>query len=322
MTPLVVTLSANPSLDRTVPIQALRRGEVLRAGTVTRQPSGKGVNVSLALAARGRRTRAVLPIGGPDGPALAALLDDAGLAWDGVPISGAVRSNISLVEPDGAVTKVNEPGPTLTAAECATLLAATLEACAGSPDGSWIACCGSLPPGAPVDLYAVLTRRAHERGVAVAVDSSGLALSAAVGARPELVKPNHAELVELVGRPLPTLGDVAAAAATLAETTGGTVLVTLGSDGAVVVGDGQIVHGEAPVPVLRSAVGAGDAMLAGFLDARLAGAGLREALVDGIAAAAAACARAGTEAPRENDLAPETVVVPDTIQTDRRLSAP
>ena len=112
---MIVTLTPNPSLDRTVEIDELRRGEVQRATGGRVDPGGKGVNVSRALAANDIATVAVLPSGGPEGAQLAALLAPFGVQTVPVPIGGTVRSNITVAEPDGTTTKLNEAGPELSA---------------------------------------------------------------------------------------------------------------------------------------------------------------------------------------------------------------
>jgi len=110
---MIVTLTPNPSVDRAISIDVLRRGEVHRATGSRIDPGGKGVNVSRALAAQGVATTAVLPVGGPEGHLLEELLDEAGVARRGVRVAGTVRMNISVLEPDGTTTKLNEPGPML-----------------------------------------------------------------------------------------------------------------------------------------------------------------------------------------------------------------
>ncbi|MBW8732314.1 MAG: 1-phosphofructokinase, partial [Terrabacter sp.] len=153
---MIVTFTPNPSIDRAVLIDALRRGEVHRATSSRIDPGGKGVNVSRALAAQGGATVAVLPSGGPEGHLLEELLDAAGVDHVSVPVCGSVRMNISVLEPDGTTTKLNEPGPDLSADEVESLLATTLERADGA---QWVVGCGSLPPGAPTDLYAGLVAR-------------------------------------------------------------------------------------------------------------------------------------------------------------------
>ena len=261
---MITTVTANPSLDRTLHIATFQRGTVHRAEDVLLEPSGKGVNVALALAAAGVDVTAVLPVGGPAGHQLAAMLDAAGLPHLDVPIAGSVRSNVTLVEEDGTTTKINEPGPRLSAAEVSELIAASLRP--GSR-GDWVTWCGSLPAGCTDQDLVRAVARAHSVGRRVAVDTSGSALTAVLTAEgpPDLVKPNADELAESVGRALPTVGDVADAAAELVRRGVGTVLVSLGGDGAVLADREGILYGWAPVDQVVNTVGAGDALLAGYL---------------------------------------------------------
>jgi 1-phosphofructokinase len=125
---MITTVTPNPSLDRTLHVARFAPGHVNRATDTMVEPSGKGVNVALALHGAGVPVRAVLPVGGSAGHEIAVLLDGFGLEHIAVPIAGAVRSNISLVEADGRSTKVNEPGPDLSAADLAQPLHGTAPA--------------------------------------------------------------------------------------------------------------------------------------------------------------------------------------------------
>ena len=124
--PMITTVTPNPSLDRTLHLSRFVPGHVNRATATMVEPSGKGVNVALALHGVGVPVRAVLPVGGPAGHEIAVLLDDLGLDHVDVPIAGTPRSNISLVEADGRTSKVNEPGPQLSEAEVDALCAKAL----------------------------------------------------------------------------------------------------------------------------------------------------------------------------------------------------
>jgi 1-phosphofructokinase len=233
--PAVITVTLNPSLDRTIEVDALVPGAVHRAGQVRVDAGGKGVNIARALGANGHPALAVLPCGGSDGDELALLLSRAGVPHAAVPIGGEVRTNVSIVEPSGTVTKINTPGPTLTAGELDAVLVATL---AAAREGTWVALGGSLPPGVADDVYARLTAALHERGSRVAVDSTGAALLAALPLHPDVIKPNHEELAEAAGVPVRTLGEAAAAARVLREQGARAVLVSLGADGVLLVDDG------------------------------------------------------------------------------------
>jgi 1-phosphofructokinase len=310
---VIVTLTPNPSVDRTVEVATLVRGAVLRARSSHVDPGGKGVNVARALAANGRKTCAVLPAGGWEGEQLAALLGPDDVPVVLVPVAGAVRANVSVVEPDGTVTKLNEPGPALSAAEVEAVTVATVAAAAGA---EWVAVSGSLPPGAPVDFYARLVERLRPAGVRVAVDSSGAPLVAALGARPDLVKPNREELAEATGRGIATLGEAVAAAEELRRRGPRTVLASLGADGALLVDQAGVVHGEARVPRPRSAVGAGDALLAGFLAAGGSG---PDALTEALAWGAAAAGLPGSRMPEPADLDRAAVRLATAIDPHRLL---
>src|SRR5690606_12655441 len=139
---MIVTFTPNPSLDRAITIPDLRRGEVIRATSSRVDPGGKGVNVARALAAQGSDTIAVLPSGGAEGRMMEELLREAGVTAVTTPVEGSLRMNISVLEPDGTTTKLNEPGPELDEETVAHLLATTFDA---SSPGSWVVGCGSLP---------------------------------------------------------------------------------------------------------------------------------------------------------------------------------
>ncbi|WP_320777145.1 1-phosphofructokinase [Streptomyces sp. CRN 30] len=315
---MILTVTPNPSLDRTYELPSLDRGEVVRATGERVDPGGKGVNVSRAVAAAGQRTVAVLPLGGAPGALVADLLDTQGIEVAPVPVAGATRSNIALAEADGVLTKINAPGPELSAAEEELLLETVRTQ---SRDASWIACCGSLPRGLAPSWYAALVARAHAAGVRIALDTSGPALLAALRERPDVVKPNAEELAQAVGRPLATVGDAVEAAEELRALGAGAVLASLGADGQVLVDASGAWFGGARVApaAVRSNVGAGDASLAGFL---IAGGDGPEALASAVAHGAAAVQLPGSVMPTPADLAPAAVTVTAEVPTDRALSEP
>lgn len=297
----VVTLTVNPSVDRTVEVDALRRGAVMRPLTTRVDAGGKGVNVSRALHAAGVTNVAVLPVGGHEGAQLLDLLRQDGLAVRTVPIGGAVRANVTIVEPDGTTTKLNEPGPVLSDDEVVALQDTLLEAARGA---DWVVLSGSLPPGAPTDLYARLTTLLHAAGLRVALDCDGPVLLEALRAGPDLVKPNRRELADATGLAIDTPADAVRAAGALQDLGARAVLASLGSRGAVLVDDTGAHHAHADVEHPRSTVGAGDAALAGFL---AAGARGPAALDAAVAYGAAAVSLPGSRMPVPADLRPTAV---------------
>lgn len=313
---MIVAVTPNPSVDRALEIDGLHRGDIVRSRSRRVEPGGKGINVVRALAGLGVLAEAVVPVGGAEGRQLVELLEFHGIRPRTVPIGGPVRANVSLVEPDGTVTKVNEPGPVLTAAELAELLAVTADLAGGA---AWVVTCGSLPAGAPDDLHAQVVRRARAAGARTAVDTSGQPLLAALEAAPDLIKPNLDELAQATGGPLTTLGDTVVAARKLQALGAGTVLASLGADGAVLVTGDDAWHGTCPVDHPVSSVGAGDATLAGYLSA--ADARPADALRTAVAFGAAAVQLPGTSMPGPDDLHPELVRVTDVVDLDRALTS-
>jgi 1-phosphofructokinase len=326
---MIVTLTANPSLDRTVALPGpLERGEVQRAVSVRQESGGKGVNVSRALVASGLETLAVLP--GADSDPVLAGLRDAKVPFAALPIHEPLRTNVALTEPGGVTTKINEPGPVLSVDAQEALIDLLLERSQGA---SWVVLAGSLPPGVPADFYATVTRRLRSADTGtgvpqIAVDSSGEPLAAAiaddvhgtVSGKPDLLKPNAEELAELAAaagfasvstaEELEADPEAAAAAAAAVVRSGvGAVLATLGSKGAVLVtADGAWLATHPPVTAV-STVGAGDSSLAGYLLAASQGAAPADCLRQAVAHGAAAASLPGSTVPAVHQTTPDAVTI-------------
>jgi 1-phosphofructokinase len=292
---VIVTVTLNPSLDRTLDVDRFDRGAVLRTSRPTLEPGGKGVNVTRALTANGVPSIAVLPVGGGEGTELGALLTAAGVACRLVPVAGRTRSNITVAEADGTVTKLNEPGEPLASHEVDALVAAVASSVAA---GDWVVVSGSVPPGFGADELRDVLARLARLGINLAVDSSGDALAAALRVAPRLIKPNRSELAEIAGRELDSIADVIAAATAVRDRGVELVLVSLGADGAVLVGPSGVLVGESRVDRPRNTVGAGDCFLAGFLSRfSVDETEVEQAMLHALAWGAAAAALPGTSVP-------------------------
>jgi len=317
---VIVTLTLNPSLDRTVSVDALVPGAMLRTSGPLVEPGGKGVNVSRALSANRVPSTAVLPVAGPTGAELGRLLEQDGVATRIVPVSGATRINTTIVESDGTVTKLNEPGAPLTADD----LGALRRVIAGLVvEGDWLVVSGSMPPGLDSRELLGMLAPIVASGVRLVVDTSGSALADAVDAadaRPCLIKPNLDELSDLVGRPLRSLRDVAEAAEAVRDGGVENVLASLAEDGAVLAHPGGVVVGESTVDRPRSGVGAGDCLLAGFLSRFADDSGADESLLEALAWGAAASALPGTTVPTPALIARQNVQLVWQPDWDRLLA--
>lgn len=304
---MIVTLTANPSLDRTITLaDTLRPGEVQAALSAREDAGGKGINVARVVAAAGARSLAVLPLA-PDDPFDAALRAST-VAARRVPIHGRARANITITDPAGVTTKLNLPGARFATDDITAVIDAVVDACSGA---RWLALAGSLPPGAGDDFYVETIRAVRSRWGAeaprIAVDTSGAALAAVVAdGRPDLIKPNDEELAELAGVALEEGADLADAvlpvARRLVPAKVGAALVTLGAHGAVLVDAEGAWAGIPPRIRVASTVGAGDSSLAGYLLADLDGADPAERLRRAIRYGAAAASLPGTQAPSPADL--------------------
>lgn len=299
---MIVTLTMNPALDRTVSLPApLAVGDVQPADDISEDAAGKGVNVARVLAAAGDDVRAVLPLDPAD--PYAALL--ARLDHIVVPITGSARANLTITDPHGVTTKLNLPGPHLGPDTAEELIDAVVAASEGA---SWLALCGSLPPGVGDDFYVQVidaVREQVEHPPLIAVDTSGSALAQTVtSGSPDLIKPNEVELAELASADVTSdISEVAAVARTLVPSRVGSALITLGGAGAIFVDSDVAMHAAIPPGVrVRSTVGAGDSSLAGYLHAHIAGSAPHDALVSAVRHGSATASLPGTRLATPDDL--------------------
>jgi 1-phosphofructokinase len=312
---VILTLTANPSLDRTVVLAGrLERGTVIRADSVISQAGGKGVNIARACIAAGVPAIAVLPAD-KDDPFVLELLA-AGIDCRPVPHDGALRVNITITEPDGTTTKLNSPGPELDDAVRRDLADALRRRAAAA---DWVVLAGSLPPGTPPEWYAELVVLLRECGARVAVDTSDAPLRALVdrlpAAAPHLMKPNGEELASFTGDDPELLESdpfaAAKAARSLVESGVESVLATLGARGAVLVTAGGAWHASPPAIPVVSTVGAGDSSLFGYLLGELRGHRPEERLALAVAYGSAAAGLPGTTMPHPQQVRPDLISVRD-----------
>lgn len=289
---MIFTVTLNPTLDRTLSVPALRPGEIHRAQLLREDLGGKGVNVSRALRALGIQSRIVGLAAGCTGRRMEDELRAAGFQVNFVETAGETRRNLTIRdETTGDYTKINESGPNLDG-EHTQELSEHIERLA-QPGDTW-AFCGSLPPGAPADLYAQLITIVQGRGGRAVLDSSGPALAAGVAARPFAIKPNREEAGELLGRPLDNDGADCQAATDL-QTLGIPLLALSRGAGGLVLGmNNELVIAMPPKIEARSPVGAGDAALAGLLWALIDGCDAPEMARRAVACGTAAALQEGT----------------------------
>lgn len=310
---MIVTVTLNPSVDRTISVADLKVGSINRAQLIAVDPGGKGVNVSRALAAYGADTYAILICAELGSDWFGRSLTQLSIPHTVIKAEGITRSNITVVGGDGAITKLNEPGFELTA----KLVGDVKNALKGLElSGAWVVFAGRLNPGADVHAYKELAEYVRSLGAKVALDGSGPEFKAAMSIHPDLIKPNQFELGELVGRDLHKIDDVIEAAKEIIAQGVGQVLCSLGVDGAILISPEAITHCEPQTAAQGTPVGAGDILLAIYLG----GGAQPSALKDAVAWSAASVPLEGTAIPTIAQATAVGVVVNDAPSAQRKLA--
>ncbi len=288
---MITTICLNPALDRTVTVDTLVPGQVNRVRSSRTDVGGKGVNVAVVCSRLGLKTRVIGCVGAEDIGKYRAAMDREQVQHVFHAVEGAVRVNMKVEALDGSgVTELNESGPTLTAEDLDLFIVLAIDCIRNS---EYVVLSGSLPKGCPSGMYRTLIEMAAS--VPCILDASGEAFLEGVKAKPFLVKPNHHELAASVGRELHTMDDIRAAAQSFVDQGVRHVVVSLGKDGALYVGEeGCFYAPEIPVKV-KSTVGAGDAMVGGLLYGLIKYGIMREGFRAGAAAGTASVMTEGTQ---------------------------
>jgi 1-phosphofructokinase family hexose kinase len=261
--PSITTVTLNPVLDKAFSVARLEPGTVHRLRLMREDLGGKGINVSRTLRALGIPSRIVAFFGGRTGQYMYQGLLEAGYEVISIEVKGETRQNITLLdEARDQYTKFNEPGPAVD--ECQIAALQDLIERLVEPGDLW-AFCGSLPPGAPDDLYAHCIAMVQARGGRAFLDTSGVPLRTGLMAHPFATKPNSEEVSELLGVVLSSDAEHAAAARQLSADGIALVAISRGARGVVLAMADQVWMAVPPPVRARSPVGAGDAALAGLI---------------------------------------------------------
>ncbi|NLF01941.1 MAG: 1-phosphofructokinase family hexose kinase [Anaerolineales bacterium] len=302
---MIVTVTLNPGVDRTLTVPAIVFNEVMRATSVQLDWGGKGFNVARALRALGEDALAMGFVGGATGQMLARGLAQEGVATDLTPIEGESRTNIVIV-PEGRADLylgVNEAGPMVSGIEAAAFLERVRQRV--RPSDIWVLS-GRLPPGMPMGFYGQLVTLLQADGARVFLDASGEALRLGCAAGPYLVKPNLIEAAHIMraegenlqrqaGEARVTDPGITADEAADFLLTHGVALaaISLGAEGLLLASQVERVRAKPPEVVAANPVGAGDALLAGLAYALARGCDLADMARWGVAAGTASAMRAG-----------------------------
>ena len=291
---MIITVTLNPALDKTVTLPGFAVNTVNRVQTVRIDPGGKGINVSKTVLALGGKTLAISVLGGANGGYIKAALDKMGLPNRMVLTEGPTRTNLKIVDPVLETnTDINEPGSPVDE----TVLQKVWEILQQTAQtGDTVVFAGKNPPGMADETLSQWIRHLKTKGVRICVDTVGAPMHLALAEAPDIIKPNKTELSELLGRELHKEQEIIDAARELAASGVGLVAVSMGSDGAIFVTKDQCLRGYSPKVNVGSTVGAGDAMMAALAYYTDAGCSLEETARRAVATATAKVMCSGSEA--------------------------
>ena len=284
---MIITVTLNAALDKTLEVPNFTPGRRHRTVDQTTMPGGKGVNVARAIKRLGQPVIATGFAGGATGNRIVDALNDEAILNAFVRIREESRTNTAVLDPTtGLHTEINERGPAVSAQELELFREKLLYLAKGA---SICVFAGSLPRGIEPDVYARLIRDVRRLGVTTMIDTEGDPLRLAVRAEPDVVSPNELEAEELVGHEFNDVDDRAQAVFEMTRL-GATEAIMTVPDGCY----GQVLDGGVPTlyrvrveeQEARSAIGSGDAFLAGYVAARYIGRSAEECLRFGVACGA------------------------------------
>lgn len=288
---MITTVTFNPAVDKTAQVQTLVMGGLNRLQNVRQDAGGKGINVSKTLKAVGVDSLATGFLAGNAGDFIRQRLQDLEIAHDFVEVQGNTLTNLKVLDAAMTLTELNEAGP---ACSCDDI--ARLEEKLAQVQGILVLS-GNVGPGVPEDIYRRLTEKAHAARLQVILDADGALFREGIQAGPDVIKPNRFELSQYFQVPEEELDTarMIVLARKLMETGTRLVVISMGEEGSLfVTADRAIVLPALKIP-FQSAVGAGDAMVAGLACSLEQGLDLEQTAVLAVALSAGACMTEGTQ---------------------------
>lgn len=290
---MIVTVTMNPAIDKTVELPSFVYGGLNRIENIILDAGGKGINVSKTIKELGGDTIATGFVGGNNGKVFCELLENAGLHTDFVEISGETRINTKLAESGGTLTELNEKGPVISSEEQEKLLTKLMQYASNE---TWFVLSGSVPAGVPKTIYRDIIEAVHARGAKVFLDADGELFAYALEANPDVIKPNRVELEKFVhAEHALTEQELLQVGKRLLQQGLEKVIISLGEEGALFLTKEQVLKCPAISVEVRSTVGAGDAMVAAFTYGMSQGKSLEECAKLSVAASAGAVSTEGTK---------------------------
>lgn len=257
---MIITVTMNPAIDKTVEIEQLVPNGLNRIQKVEYDAGGKGINVSKTIHELGGESLAMGFLGGNAGKTIENVLTSWNIQHDFIWVEGETRTNTKVFEKSGGVTELNEPGPVINEARVEELIQ---KICEHTDKETLVVLAGSIPAGVDKNIYAAITESVHEKGGSVLMDADGELFRNALKASPDIIKPNQVELEEYIGADYRlSMGELKALSEKFQNNGIKTVAISMGKGGAMIVRDKFVARCPALSVKAHSTVGAGDAMVA------------------------------------------------------------
>lgn len=292
---MIITVTMNPAIDKTVELEKFQHGELNRLANVVIDAGGKGINVSKTIKELGGVTTATGFLGGSGGAVIRQVLKAEEIETDFIEVKGETRTNMKVVEPGGILTELNEPGPVLKS-EAVDALVEKLEGYA-NPDTLFVLA-GSIPAGVEKTIYKTIIEKVKTKGAKVFLDADGELFVNGLEAGPDIIKPNQFEMEQYFSfEGHSTEEDLVEMGKKLQQKGIKTVAISMGKDGALFILEDQVIRTPGLKVKAHSTVGAGDAMVAALsygLDQKM---DMEECIRLGVATSAGAVVTVGTKPP-------------------------
>ncbi|MCM3767677.1 1-phosphofructokinase [Neobacillus niacini] len=256
---MIYTVTLNPSLDYIVELDQVKVGELNRTKHETKLPGGKGINVSQVLKRLDVDSLALGFIGGFTGDYVKSFLKELKIDTDFVRVAEDTRINVKLKA--DSETEVNAKGPAITEDNFEALKAKIR----ALTDEDTLVLAGSIPSSMPKSTYEELAEICDENETKFVVDAEGELLKRVLPLKPFLIKPNHHELGDLFGVVINTCEEAIPYGKELVKQGAQNVIVSLAGNGAVLINKDAAYMATVPKGEVKSSVGAGDSMVAGFI---------------------------------------------------------
>lgn len=289
---MIITLSLNPAVDKTIEIRDFKVNGVNRVTSSRLDAGGKGINVSRMIGRLGGRSKAVGVLAGASGAFIKKQLDALNIDNDFLFIEGETRTNIKIIDPvNGFNTDINEGGAEIAGEE---LEEAFNKALAGGDGDSFLVLSGSVPGNVSKAVYKQLIEAAGKKGMRTILDADGELLRLGIEAGPYMIKPNIHELSNLYNKEITSIEEAIELAEGIFAYGVKIIVISLGGEGSILMTENKTIIAEGLSVEVISTVGAGDAMVAALVLSLERKSSLEEALILATAASAASVMTPGT----------------------------